>query len=186
MKVKINKLAKSTRTYRKAHKIVAIVLVAFIILMSITGILLTWKNELQLKPPSAKIESKNKKLVSLETLQQNAIAYIDSLHLSTGINRIDYRPTKGIAKVRFEEHFTELQIDCYTGEIVSVKQRTDTIIEMIHDGSILDYFIKNDTSVFKLFYATLLGIGLIFISVSGILLYINPKKIKKLKTFTIN
>lgn len=186
MKLKINKLAKSTRVYRKLHKIVAIVLVFFILLMSITGVLLTWKSELLLKPETSKIEQKKSTLIPLETLQQNAITFIDSLNLSTTINRIDYRPAKGIAKVRFEDHFTELQIDCYSGKIVSVKQRTDTIIEMIHDGSIMDYFIKNDASLFKLFYGTLIGLGLIFISVSGIILWRNPKKIKKIKTFTIN
>lgn len=182
LKIKINKLAKSTRLYRKLHKTIAIVLVLFILLISITGALLAWKKELYLQPPTSKITHNNKILVPLEKIEQNAIAYIDSLQLSTTINRIDYRPTKGIAKVRFEDHFTELQINCYTGKIVSVKQRTDTIIEMIHDGSILDFLIKNDASVFKLFYSSIIALGLIFISVSGIILWINPKKIKKIKS----
>lgn len=182
MRVKINKLAKSTRFYRELHKTTAIILVAFIILMSITGILLAWKNELFLKPSTTKTEYRNSKLIPIEAIQQNAIAYIDSLQLSNTINRIDYRPSKGIAKIRFEEHFTELQIDCYSGKITSVKQRNDTIIEMIHDGSILDFYIKNDGSFFKLFYASLIGIGLIFICSSGIILWMNPKKIKKIKS----
>lgn len=150
--------------------------------MSITGILLAWKNELLLKPRTTKIEHKNNKLIPIETIQQNAVAYIDSIQLSNTIDRIDYRPSKGIAKIRFEEHFTELQIDCYSGKITSVKQRNDTLIEMIHDGSILDLYIKNDGSFFKLFYATLIGVGLIFISASGIFLWMNPKKIKKIKS----
>ncbi len=181
LKIKINKLAKSTRLYRKLHKTVAIFLVIFILLISVTGALLAWKNELSLKPSYTKIIQKKSTLAPLEKIKQNAIAYIDSLQLSTKINRIDYRPTKGIAKVRFDKHFTELQIDCYTGRVVSAKQRTDTIIEMIHDGSILDFFIQNDASIFKLFYSTLLALGLIFISVSGIILWSNPKKIKKIK-----
>ncbi|MCL5244893.1 PepSY domain-containing protein [Cellulophaga sp. 20_2_10] len=182
MKIKINKLAKSTRLYRKLHKTIAIVLVFFILLISVTGALLAWKKELYLQPPTSKIAHNNKALVPLEIIEQNAIAYIDSLQLSTTINRIDYRPTKGIAKVSFEDHFTELQINCYTGKIVSAKQRTDTIIEMIHDGSILDFLIKNNTSAFKLFYSSIIALGLIFISVSGIILWINPKKIKKIKS----
>ncbi|MEP0214687.1 MAG: PepSY-associated TM helix domain-containing protein [Cellulophaga sp.] len=182
MKIKINKLAKSTRLYRNLHKTVAIILVAFILIISVTGALLAWKSELYLKPSTHKITTKNNTLVPLKTIEENAIAYIDSLQLSTIIDRIDYRPKKGIAKVRFDEHFTELQINCYTGKVVSVKQRTDTIIEKIHDGSIIDYFIKNDASIFKLLYSTILALGLIFISVSGIILWINPKKIKKIKT----
>lgn len=182
LKIKINKLAKSTRLYRNLHKTVAIILVAFILIISVTGALLAWKSELYLKPATHKITTKNHTLVSLETIEKNAIAYVDSLQLSILIDRIDYRPKKGIAKIRFDEHFTELQINCYTGKVVSVKQRTDTIIEMIHDGSIIDYFIQNDASIFKLIYSTLLALGLIFISVSGIILWINPKKIKKIKT----
>lgn len=181
LKIKINKLAKSTRLYRKLHKTVAIILVVFILFISITGALLAWKSELYLKPSTDKISARNNALVSLETIEKNAIAYIDSLQLSTTINRIDYRPTKGVAKIRFEKHFTELQINCYTGKVISVKQRTDSIIEKIHDGSIVDYFIKNDASIFKLVYSTILALGLIFISVSGIVLWINPKKIKKIK-----
>ena len=181
LKIKINKLAKSTRLYRKLHKTVAIILAIFILLISVTGALLAWKSELYLKPSTQKASKINTPLLALETIEKNAITHVDSLQLSTIIDRIDYRPKKGVAKIRFDEHFTELQIDCYTGKIVSVKQRTDTIIEKIHDGSILDYFIQNDASIFKLLYSTIIALGLIFISVSGIILWINPKKIKKIK-----
>ena len=181
MKKKNKNLAKSTRWYRKTHRIVAISLLLFIVIMSASGLLLAWKDQLGFKPSTVKVTANKHSLISLDKIQQNAIHYIDSLKLSTKINRIDYRPGKGIAKVRFEDHFTELQINCYTGEILSVKTRTADIIEMIHDGSIVDYLLNFKMNPLKLFYSSIIGLGLLFISFSGFLLWLKPKQIKKNK-----
>ena len=150
--------------------------------MSITGLLLAWKDELQLKPSTTSIDSEGRALLSLDKIERNAIRYIDSLELSTEINRIDYRPQKGLAKVRFEKHFTELQIDCYTGDIVSQKTRTADVIEMIHDGSIIDYLFDSNGKATKLLYSTLIALGLLFLSFSGFWLWLKPKQIKKNKS----
>lgn len=182
MKKENQSLAKSSRWYRKAHRFVAIPLLLFVAIMSITGLLLAWKDELQLKPPTTTITSEGRALLSLDKIERNAIRYIDSLKLSTEINRIDYRPRKGIAKVRFEKHFTELQIDCYTGKIVSQKTRTADIIEMIHDGSIVDYVFDSNGKETKLFYSTLISLGLLFLSFSGFWLWKKPKQIKRNKS----
>jgi uncharacterized iron-regulated membrane protein len=173
-------LATSVRWYRKAHRFVAIPLLLFIVVMSISGLLLTWKEELQLKPPSGSTSGKGD-LISLSEIEDTAIHYIDSLKLSNEINRIDYRPSKGIAKVRFEQHFTELQIDCYTGKIISEKTRTADIIEMIHDGSIIDHLFNNEGHPTKLFYSSIISLGLLFLSISGFWLWLKPKQIKKNK-----
>ncbi|WP_431135198.1 PepSY domain-containing protein [Psychroserpens mesophilus] len=182
MKNKNKSLAKSTRWYRKWHRFVAVVLLLFIVIMSVTGLLLTWKDELGLKPSALHATSNGKTLISLAEIEQKAISYVDSLNLSKEINRIDYRPGKGIAKVRFEDHFTELQIDCYTGTIISKKTRTADIIEMIHDGSIVGYLFNSDGKSTKLFYSTIISLGLLFISFSGFLLWLKPKQIRKNKS----
>ena len=177
---KTRALAKKTRWYRRLHKTVAIPLVAFLFLIGITGLLLTWKDELKLKPPSQNIVQQQN-LIGLESIENIAINYSDSLNLDNTINRIDYRPSKGIAKVRFEYHFTELQINCYTGDIISVKQRTADIIEMIHDGSIIDYLFRSDSHYTKLLYSTLTSLGLILLSISGFMMWLRPKQIKAIK-----
>ena len=159
-------LAKSTRWYRKAHRFIAIPILLFVIIMSVTGLLLAWKDQLQLKPYTTSIRAEGRKLLSLSQIEKYAVSYIDSLKLSTDINRIDYRPRKGVAKVRFEKHFTELQIDCYTGKVVSQKTRTADIIEMIHDGSIVDYLFDSNGKATKLFYSSLISLGLLLLSFS--------------------
>lgn len=150
-------------------------------LLGATGLLLTWKDQLQFKPSTQTIKANDRVLISLDIIKANAIAYIDSLKLSSKINRIDYRPSKGVAKVRFENHFTELQVDCYTGKIISEKTRTADIIEMIHDGSILDFMFRNQSTPIKLFYSTITSLGLMLLAYSGFWLWIKPKQIKKLK-----
>ena len=150
-------------------------------LVGVTGLLITWKDQLQFKPKSQESIANNRSLISLDIIKNNAIKHIENLNLSPEINRIDYRPDKGIAKVRFENHFTELQVDCYSGEIVSEKQRTADLIEMIHDGSILDYVFKNQSTPIKLFYSTVTSAGLMLLSFSGFMLWLKPKQLKKLK-----
>jgi hypothetical protein len=97
------------------------------------------------------------------------------------IDRIDIRPQKGIAKIVFAQHFTELQLDCKTGEILSVSTRKSDFIEKIHDGSIVDYFVKTSSDQFKLFYTTAASLSLILLSFSGFWLWYNPIRIKKRK-----
>ncbi len=180
MSKKTRALAKETRWYRRLHKTVAIPLVTFLFLVGVTGLLLTWKDELQLNPPSQNI-SQQQHLIGLQVIEDIALSYSDSLNIDNTINRIDYRPSKGIAKVRFEHHFTELQINCYTGDIISTKQRTADVIEMIHDGSIVDYLFKSESEYTKLLYSTITSLGLILLSISGFIMWLRPKQIKALK-----
>ena len=181
MKTDNQTLAKSVRWYRKWHRYIAIPALLFVAIMSITGLLLAWKDQLQLKPPSATSTSKNEILLPIADIENIAIKHIDSLGLSIEINRLDYRPKKGIAKITFENHFTELQIDCFSGKILSQKIRTADIIEMIHDGSIVDYLINSDGSFSKLFYSSTIALVLLFLSFSGFWLWKKPKQIKKSK-----
>ncbi|WOD42430.1 PepSY-associated TM helix domain-containing protein [Hwangdonia lutea] len=181
MKAKTKALAKQSRIYRKLHKFVAVPFVVFMFIMGATGLLLAWKDQLQFKPSTQKSIANNRDLIALDVIKDNAVAYIEKMNLSSEINRIDYRPNKGTAKVRFENHFTELQIDCFSGEIISKKQRTADIIEMIHDGSILDYLFKNQSKPLKLFYSTATSLALILLSFSGFWLWLKPRQIKKIK-----
>lgn len=181
MKTKTKKLAKQSRLYRKLHRIIAVPFVLFMFLLGATGLLLTWKDQLNLKPSAQKSVANNRPLISLDIIKENAIKHIETLNLSSEINRIDYRPNKGIAKIRFENHFTELQIDCYSGEIVSEKHRTADIIEMLHDGSILDYLFNNQSKPIRLLYSTATSLSLMLLSFSGFWLWLKPKQIKNLK-----
>ena len=111
--------------------------------MSITGFLLALKDVLHLKPQIAVSQTQSVgQWITLAEIDSISKQYVrESLKQDTTIDRIDIRPTKGVAKVLFSNHFTEIQIDVSDGKILSVNSRVDTIIEKIHDGSIVDYFI---------------------------------------------
>ena len=81
----------------------------------------------------------------------------------------------------FKDHFTEIQLDGATGNVLAVNQRTSDIIEQIHDGSILDFLFNTPDGQIKLTYTTLLGSGLALLSFTGFWLWYNPKRMRKKK-----
>jgi len=183
MRQKTGALAERTRLYRKLHKWVAVPLFAFMFLMGLTGLLLGWKKHTGLLPPTAKGASAEVAAwLPIDSLQRIAQTYAtDSLQKSAAIDRIDIRPQKGIAKIVFADHFSELQLDCTTGEILAVNARYSDILEKIHDGSILDYFFQTSNEQLKLTYTTMVALGLLLLSFSGFWLWYNPKRMRKMK-----
>ena len=184
MSVQTEKIAKNTRFYRKLHKWIAVPLFVFMFLIGATGLLLGWKKNIGLLPSTKKgTNNESATWLSLDNIQHTAKQFAeDSLKLSSEIDRIDVRPQKGVAKIVFTEHFTELQIDCTSGKIISVSRRNSDIIEKIHDGSILDFWVNTKNDEIKLFYTTIVSLSLILLSFSGFWLWYNPKRIKKYKT----
>ena len=137
--------------------------------------LLGLKDVLGLKPSTAKAEVVSlNEWVSLKQINTAAIAFAKTKQLDTLIDRVDVRIDKGIAKVLFKRHFTELQVAGSTGEILSVRQRGDHFIERIHDGSIVEFYAQQTDTV-KMIYSTLVGIGLLALSMSGYFLWAAPK-----------
>ncbi|MBO6762019.1 MAG: DNA mismatch repair protein, partial [Roseivirga sp.] len=88
---------------------------------------------------------------------------------------IEYRPTKGIAKVIFDTGSWEVQVDASSLEVLSVAKRHSDWIETIHDGSII-------SDAFKLVSMNILGLGLVFLTVTGLWLWYGPKRIRSLKS----
>lgn len=177
------KIASSTRTYRRLHKWIAVPLFVFMFIIGATGVLLGWKKQADFTPPTQKGISKNAaEWISLQQIQNIATVYAkDSLHVTPDIDRIDVRPGKGVAKILFESHYTELQVDLTSGKIVSTEKRWNDFIEHLHDGTIVDRLIGNDGDHSKVTYTTLTSLGLMMLSFSGFWLWFNPKRIRKIK-----
>ena len=170
-------LSKSLRSYRKIHKWIGLVLALFLLLSAITGILLGWKKDIVLlQPPTQKgVNQSLENYQSVEALAKASLAAVDSLGLTAdNFDRIEYRPSKGIAKVIFDSGSWEVQVDATNLEILSVAKRHSDWIEHIHDGSIVSDF-------FKLISMNILGIGLVFLIVTGLWLWYGPKRIRNIK-----
>ncbi len=174
-------IAKSTRWYRKIHNYIAISTFVFMFIIAATGLLLAWKKEFNFVPLTQKDEAVTPSL-SIEKIAEIAQTYIlENTDLEPEINRIDIRLKQGAAKVRFEHHYSEVQVGIKSGEILSVKTRTSDIIEQIHDGSILDFLLKTNNEEVKKTYVTITCLSLMILSITGFYLWLNPRKIKKIK-----
>jgi uncharacterized iron-regulated membrane protein len=184
MKNTTSRIAAHTRWYRKWHRSISIVAVAFLTIIAITGLLLTWKKNSNgyLLANTMRGNSTNAaEWISFDSLQKVGIATLakELPEEDATIDRIDVRPDKGIAKIRFKNHYTALQIDLATGKLLCIEKRRADFIEQIHDGTILDTL--TGSNYLKLIYGSFAGFALLFLSMSGFYLWINPKRIRKLK-----
>lgn len=177
---KIQHKVKATRNYRYLHKWLGLPLLIFFFLIGITSILLAWKKKAELLPPTLKTHVENGTWILPSEMTRIGEEEMKKLGRDEEVDRIDIRPDKGIAKVTFKTHFTEVQLDGFSGEVLSVETRHSDWIEKVHDGSILDYYFT-DGEGSKLTYSTLTSLGLILMGVSGFYLWYYPKLIRRLK-----
>ncbi len=152
------------------------------LLIGITGVLLGWKRQTGLAPatqPGYNTNSSN--WISLDSIQNIALGRISALNLDPKIDRIDIRPDKGIAKVVFVNHYTELQIDCTNGKLLSEETRLHDFVEHLHDGTIIDRMFGTKNDPIKTTYTTLTSLALITLSFTGFWMWLNPRRIRKIK-----
>ena len=185
--MKIHQQAKWIRRFRWLHRKVAIILFVFFLVISVTGILLGIKKQTGLLAPTQKgVSADLKAWLPMDSLQKIAKGFLlDSVskNLDTSLDRIDIRPDKGIAKFIFKEHYVGLQLDCTTGQLLSIETRKSDFIENLHDGSLVDRLLGTGEG-FKVGYTVIMGFSLFMLILSGIWLWYGPKRIRKLKKAT--
>ncbi|UFH45138.1 PepSY domain-containing protein [Flavobacterium galactosidilyticum] len=181
------KSANLLRILRKLHRQIAIFLFAFFLIISITGLLLGWKKNsfgIILPPTSKGVSTDLKTWLPLDSLQTIAVTTLhDSISktLSSDIERIDARPSKGIVKFVFNDDYWEIQLDGTTGNVLQINRRKSDIIENIHDGTILDVLFNTKNDQFKLSYTTIMGLALLALTGTGFWLWYGPKRIRQQK-----
>ncbi|KYP14474.1 PepSY-associated TM helix domain-containing protein [Flavihumibacter sp. CACIAM 22H1] len=177
--------AKLLRTVRKIHRFLGATLFLLFLVIAITGLLLGWKKHSGgwIQAKTATGSSKDlKKWLPMDSLYQRAVEYLkDSVDasLSPALEKIDIRADKGIAKFIFSQHFTGLQLDGATGEILLVEERRSDLIEKIHDGSIVDMKLLGNGAVFKLIFTSIAGLSLLLFTLTGFWLWYGPKRMKR-------
>ncbi len=175
----LKKYIQSLRSFRKFHRYTGLLIAVLLLISAVTGILLSLKKDIDIiQPPTQKGVSKDLATwKSIDELSQLATAaFYKEYPTQEGneIDRLDVRPSKGIAKVLFEEGNWEVQIDGTSGEVKSIAKRYSDWIESLHDGSII-------SDLFKLFSMNILGIGVLFLISSGVWLWYGPKVVREMK-----
>lgn len=162
-------------------------LFAVFLVVAITGLLLGWKKHSggMILPTSYTGTSTNlSDWLPFDSLHRQATRILhDSVSpdLSLELERIDARPDKGMVKFVFIDHFYGIQLDAATGELLHIERRTSDFIENIHDGSILDYLFETDGEQIKLAYTSIIGLALLTFTITGVWLWIGPKRLRKLQ-----
>ena len=172
--------AKRTRVLRKLHRLMGIPLIVFFLVIGVTSILLAWKKKAELLPPTLASKVEQGTWILPSEMVRIGEEEMKKMGRDSEVDRIDIRPDKGTAKITFNTHFTEVQVDGYSGEILSVGTRHSDWIEKVHDGSIVDYYTTGEEGA-KLTYSTLVSLGLILLALSGFYLWYYPKLMRKMK-----
>ncbi|SIT93698.1 PepSY-associated TM helix domain-containing protein [Pontibacter indicus] len=179
VKQKVRTLTDRLRNFRVYHRYLGLVIGAFVLISSVTGILLGWKKDVDLlQPPTQKgVSTDLQQWLPLADLATLSIAGLDSAAAvqNNPIDRIEARLDKGIVKTIFKEGSWEVQLDASTGQVLSVARRHSDWIEKIHDGSII-------SDLFKLISMNVLGFGLLVLTVTGFFLWFYPRKIRQIKS----
>ena len=177
--MQIKSYINSLRQFRVWHRNLGLTLAILVFISATTGIFLALKKEFDLlQPPTQKGISKNledwKPIHELAQIAQGAFYKKFPEQRNNAIDRMDLRPSKGVVKVLFEKGWWEVQVDGVSGEVKSIARRHSDWIEALHDGSII-------SNGFKLVSMNVLGMGLLFMLMTGLWLWYGPKRYRKAK-----
>ncbi len=165
---------KPNKQIRKIHYWISPFIFIPILIILSTGILLQLKKQSDWIQPPIQQGVSNIPSIEFEEMLEAAKSVLEAeINSWEDIDRIDVRPDKGISKIRSNNQW-EIQIDNQTKEILSVEYRRSDVIESIHDGSFFTDYVK-----FGWFLPA--AILLIFMSISGIYMFLLPLFMKRKK-----
>lgn len=181
--IKRKRQAKRLRIFRKVHRSTGALLFIFFFIVSISGLILGWKKHSaglilpETQTGSSIILKEWLPLDSLSLLASNYLKIQTNGSLSSEIDRIDIRQSKGVLKFTFKGHYQEVQLDGASGKLLSLSVRYSDLMEAIHDGSYIDQLLGTK-GWFKLFYTSVMGIALLIFTITGFWLWYGPKKMR--------
>lgn len=123
------------RISRSLHLWISLGIFIPVVIVIGSGLLLQVKKEVDwIQPPTQKMAEGAPTLSFAEII--DAVAQVPQAELTSwdAIDRLDVRPSKGIIKVRGNNHW-EVQLDAKSGDVLQVAYRRADTIEAIHDGS---------------------------------------------------
>lgn len=174
------------RRFRALHRCTGALLFFFFFWVAISGFFLGWKKHSGgvILPDTQRGEGRElAEWLPVDSLGKLAVAALNTElpGLATEIDRMDIRPGKGVAKVRFDGHYAEVQVDGATGKILQIAVRRSDWLEAIHDGSIVESWLGLNGGYFKVFYTSVMALALLLFTVTGFWLWYGPKRLRAAK-----
>ena len=161
---------------RRTHAWISMCFAVPVVVVIITGILLQLKKQLPFVQPVERAGVTHEPVATpaqyLEAINRGKV---DGEVTWKDVQRVDIRPSKGIAKVILKSD-VEYQVDLGTGDVLQRELRMSDFIESLHDGS----FFAGDISKLGVFLPA--AIGLLVLWVSGIYMFWLPLVVKLRKS----
>jgi uncharacterized iron-regulated membrane protein len=174
--------AQLQRVTRKWHRNVSAVVFSFFFFISVTGILLGWKDLFASKiyTSSGKqvMAGKVKDWLSLDSLKQIAENDLKQRVPEAGevkVISLTSRMDKGFVRFTFNNQYN-VQLNAGSGELQSVEKKATDLFIKIHDGEILDELFNTKSGAIKTSYTSLLGLALFFLTLTGFWMRYGRKK----------
>ncbi len=171
------------RSSRKWHRKVASLLFVFFFIISLTAVLLGWKNLFAAK--IYKIEGKQKMAESslrdwlpLDSLKNMAIvAFKEKVPAENELKpeSMNARLDRGFIRFSFGSEYN-VQLNALTGELQSIDKRAPEWILHLHSGELFDEWLG--IKIFKKGYPTILGLALFFLTLSGFWMWFKTRRNK--------
>jgi hypothetical protein len=168
------------------HRKIASVLFIFFFLVSVTGTLLGWKflfTKTIFDNKNIKPETSIKKWLPLDSLETFATNFLNEKTKSQfdHAENIQLKPAKGYINFLFKNNYS-IQVDGETGAAIHIEQKNGSFIQDIHDGAIVGDWFGFKTGTAKTIYSTIMGLALLFLTLSGFWMWWKPRQIKKSKS----
>lgn len=165
--------AQFQRATRKWHRNVSAVVFSFFFFISVTGILLGWKDLFAEKVYSSSAKQVVAENVGdwlpLDSLQQIAINDLRQRVPAAGdpkVMTLNARLDKGSVRFTVNGQYN-VQLNARSGELQSIEKKATDLFIKIHDGEILDELFNTKNGAIKTSYTSLLGLALFFLTLTG-------------------
>ncbi len=150
--------------WRKYHRIVSLFILLPFSVTLVTGLILQLRNELELIQPKSVMM---KKIEGVPLLSLEKIIKLSS-HQPEDMDQVIFKPKKFHLALRLKDG-TEIQMHPQTGEILKKAKRATGLLIDLHQGSFF-------TSWAQSFIFLPAGLGVLFLMISGLIIYPRRKR----------
>ncbi|MEA2934632.1 MAG: hypothetical protein QOD74_1278 [Variibacter sp.] len=164
---------------RKVHKWVGVILALLMLALSVTGIFVAYKNEVEYLQPRNRTGAQGNiaDVIPPARVAEIVLAMrLPEAPTLRQINRIELRPSRRMYKVRLEPASAwssprEIQVDAMSGAILNDGLRGDQLWMDLHSLAVFG-------GLAKLVTMTVSGLALIWLSLSGFYMFFYPRWFK--------
>ena len=159
------------------HKWIGLILGCVLIASAITGLLLLLKKDYPwLQPPTqaGTVAAPAEYRPLGEVFDTVFAAGIPQLQSMADVERVDFRPSKGVHKIHSHHDNVEVQVDAVSLQLWGPEVRRSDWIEQLHDGSLLGDAVHG-------WFMPLFAVALVVLAVTGYLVWLWPKLVKRRK-----